>query len=177
MPSSRRVDPRPPLRAFSPCLPLGLGLLLALSALAGGAGCARSPAGRAGAAGASRLEVRDARAVLYPATGAVYLTVVNSGAESDRLVRVETSAARSAETHESVEDGDVMRMVPRPDGFEIPAGGSLALAPGGKHVMLVDLAPRAPGARAIPLILHFARAGTIGVEARLVAPGEEGANR
>jgi copper(I)-binding protein len=104
--------------------------------------------------------------------GAVYLTVVNPGPGSDRLLRVETAAARRAETHETLEENGVMRMVPRPEGFEVPAGGTLELKPGGKHIMLVE--PQEPARGKIGLTLHFERAGAVQVEAELSAMGEAG---
>jgi len=117
----------------------------------------------------SKLEVREARVSLMPGTGAVYLTVVNRGAGSDRLLRVETGAARAAETHESVEEGGVVRMVARPEGFEVPAGGKLELSPGGKHVMLIDPKEPQPAAGTIPVTLHFEHAGAIEVQAAVAA--------
>jgi copper(I)-binding protein len=104
--------------------------------------------------------------------GAVYFTVVNPGSRSDRLVRVETAAAGAAETHESVEENGLVRMVARPEGFTIPAGGTLELKPGGKHVMLMGL--RAPGSLgdALSVTLRFARAGAITTRAKIVRPGE-----
>jgi len=84
------------------------------------------------------LEVRNAWARLTPGVGAVYLTVVNAGTESDRLLAVETADAGGVMLHETVEQDAMMRMVGHQHGFEVPAGGSLELAPGGKHVMLMD---------------------------------------
>jgi copper(I)-binding protein len=138
------------------------------------------PADRSGetpaAPSAGEIEVREVRATLTPSMGAVYLTVVNHGAQSDRLLRVECSVAEAAEFHESREEKGMMTMVPHPDGFEVPAGGTLALQPGGKHVMLV--APRmfAASGGTIPLTLHFARAGTVQAQAKVAALGE-GAER
>lgn len=148
-----------------------MGLMLLLAA----AGCNRpsSPAGESQEAGepepaaASRLEVREPRAVVTMDAGAVYFTVVNPGPESDRLLRVETAMAQAAEPHESVDENGVVRMVARPEGFEIPAGGTLELAPGGKHIMLA--APKVPAGVAglLPLTLHFEHAGEIEVQAAL----------
>jgi copper(I)-binding protein len=120
---------------------------------------------------AATLEVRDAQVNLLPADiGAVYLTVVNSGSVDDRLLRVETPMAERAETHETVDEDGMMRMVPRPDGFAVPAGGTLVLSPGGKHVML--LAPRVPaGDDTVLLTLHFERAGALEVEASVQRMG------
>jgi copper(I)-binding protein len=107
--------------------------------------------------------------ILLPSTGAVYLTVVNPGA-ADRLVRVETPAARRAELHESVLEKDMMRMVAHPDGFAVPAGGTLELKPGGKHLMLVDLQGHPGTGEKVPLTLHFACAGAITVAAEVSPP-------
>lgn len=89
------------------------------------------------------LEVQEATLSLpMPAMGAVYFVVDNPGSVPDRLLGVSTSQAERAELHETVDEDGVMRMVPRPEGLEIPAGGRLELAPGGAHVMLVNPAPR-----------------------------------
>jgi copper(I)-binding protein len=144
---------------------LVLAVVLVLGVAASGCG---APAGDATA---PALEVREPRAVLLPASGAVYFTVVNRGDRSDRLLRVETAAARQAETHESVVENDVMRMVPHPDGFEVPARGKLELKPGGKHVMLVEPRPADAGGK-IRLTLRFERAGAVEVQAPVSAAGE-----
>lgn len=159
---------------------LALFLMLALLAAACGgsgreAGQAGQEAGAAGAPAVGKLEVREPRALLTPGMGmgAAYFTVVNPGSEADRLLRVETAAARVAETHESVDEGGMMRMVARPEGFEVPAGGTLELQPGGKHVMLMETRPAADAAGRIPLTLVFERAGRIEVQASLVEAGGE----
>lgn len=140
-------------------------LCLSIALLGMATGCGQ----RAGAPAAGELEIRDARASLMQDMGVVYLTVVNPGPEGDRLLRVETGAARVAETHESLHENGVVRMMARPEGFEVPAGGTLELGPGGKHIMLIE--PRAPqeAAGSIPLTLHFERAGAIEVQAALPA--------
>ncbi len=121
-----------------------------------------------GAPAPDKLEVQLARASLMPQGGAVYFTVVNPG-PADRLLRVETGAARAAETHESVVEKGVVRMVARPEGFEVPAKGELVLEPGGKHVMLIS--PQAADAAGmIALTLHFERAGAVQVQAEASSP-------
>lgn len=133
-----------------------------------------APAGKV--ATALPLEVRDARVQLFSANGTAYFDVVNPGGSADRLVRVETAVAKAAETHETVDDGGVMRMMARPEGFEVPAGGTLSLRPGGKHLMLIDPKPPAAGTKAIALTLHFEHAGPIEVEALLDGTGAGGAS-
>ena len=150
---------------------LSLSLTVLSAGIAGLSGCG-PPGDRA-----AQLEIHEPRAMITSHMGAVYFTVVNPGSRSDRLLRVETGAARLAETHETVEENGVMRMVARPEGFEVPAGGTLELRPGGKHVMLVE--PRAPAANdgggsgggGIGLTLHFEHAGAIEVQAALSSMG------
>lgn len=96
-------------------------------------------------------------------TAGAYLTVENRGAVADQLVGARSTAAAAVELHAMSMEGGVMRMraVPR---IEIPAGGSVRLAPGGLHLMIVD--PKAPlrEHERFPVTLTFARAGAIDVE-------------
>ena len=54
-------------------------------------------------------------------TGAVFMLLKNEGKEADRLVGGRTDVAKVVEIHETVMDGDVMKMQMLPDGLEIPA--------------------------------------------------------
>ena len=144
---------------------LGCGAGSESGADAGGESAVATPPA---AAAAPQLEVLEPRAQLMPGMGAVYLRVVNSGALGDRLVAIETPIAETVETHESVEEDGVMRMVAHPQGFEIPPGGSLDLVPGGKHAMLIDPQPSAD-TTTVPLTLHFATSASLEVEAEIMA--------
>jgi len=118
-----------------------------------------------------------ARASAAPAakSGAAYVTIVNQGAESDRLVAVSTPAARSSELHRTVMDGDVMKMEPVHD-LEIPANGTLAMSPGGMHIMLMGLGAPLKAGETIDLTLTFEKAGDVTVKVPIggVAEGEGG---
>ena len=109
------------------------------------------------AAAAAEVEVEAAwaRASAGPArAGAVYVALVNRGAAA-ALIGVETPAAERAELHTHVMDGDMARMR-RLEEVALPAGGRVAFAPGGLHVMLSGLAaPLVEGAE-FPLTLRFA---------------------
>ena len=107
-------------------------------------------------------------AVSHPSAGApvgvVYLEVRNPGKQDDRLVSVSSPAASSAMLHETVRDGDMARMKHASQGFKVPAGGNLKLAPGGKHVMLMGLVEPLVEGQTISLTLRFQQAGELSVE-------------
>jgi hypothetical protein len=98
------------------------------------------------------------------AVGAGYLTIVNEGAEPDRLVAATAAIAGRVQLHTMAEEGGVMTMRPLPDGLEIPAGATVELAPGGNHLMLMDLAGPLKEGERVPGTLRFEKAGTLDVE-------------
>jgi len=116
------------------------------------------------AAGALVIQHPWARATAASAkAGALYLTVINSGTEADRLTGVTTDVAARCELHLSKTSGDVMtmRMV---ENVEVPAGGSAAFAPQGAHIMLLGLkAPLKKGMH-FAATLHFEKAGDVAVD-------------
>ncbi|MBX3084307.1 MAG: copper chaperone PCu(A)C [Anaerolineae bacterium] len=69
----------------------------------------------------------------------VYLTIKNNGDKAERLIKVECDVAGMAELHETTVTNDVAQMKPIEGGVEIPAGGTVEFAPGGKHIMLMGL--------------------------------------
>lgn len=85
------------------------------------------------------VNVRARPAPLEGGNGAAFMTVLNGLDKAVRLASVAGTAAGAIELHETVNDNGVMKMEPHPEGFEIPAGGTLELKPGGKHVMLLGL--------------------------------------
>jgi len=100
-------------------------------------------------------------------TGAVYFKLINSGNEADALISASApELAASAEVHNHVNDNGVMRMR-KVDKVDIPAKGSALLAPGGYHLMLMELkAPLTEGQK-LPLTLRFQRAGEVKVEVKV----------
>ena len=109
-----------------------------------------------------------ARATLPNApVGGGFLTIVNSGSEADRLIAAATPVAGEVQLHEMKMDGDVMKMAQLPDGIEIPAGATVTLAPGGLHLMFMQLKePLVEGTR-VPVTLTFEKAGTVEVEVEI----------
>lgn len=93
--------------------------------------------------------------------GGAYLGIRNGGNAGDRLLGASMAAAR-VEVHEMRMEGDVMRM--REIGsLELPAGKTVTLAPGGLHLMLMDLKSPLKVGEKIPVKLRFERAGEIEV--------------
>lgn len=123
------------------------------------------------AAPSPKIDVSDAWArATAPgqSSAAVYATIRNRG-DADRLVEV-SSGVGAAMLHRSDHQGGVARMRMLSE-MAIPADGSVALAPGGTHVMLTGLgAPLAVGAE-FPLTLRFAKAGQRSVTVAVVAAG------
>ncbi|MBI3992604.1 MAG: copper chaperone PCu(A)C [Candidatus Lambdaproteobacteria bacterium] len=105
---------------------------------------------------------------------ALYAEIANSGSTDDRLIGASSPAAGTLEVHESRSEGGMMQMRKLPDGLTVPAHGAVTLAPGSYHIMLIGVtAPLVPGA-AVPVTLHFQRAGELGLLARVADVGSAG---
>lgn len=103
--------------------------------------------------------------------GAAYFTV-QGGATQDTLLAVATPAAIRAELHESMAgDHGMMQMAPLKD-VAVPAGGTLAFAPGGRHVMLFSIGPAVKAGQKVPLTLSFASGKALHLEAKVVGAGD-----
>jgi len=103
-----------------------------------------------------------------------YLTITNKGGADDRLVSVSTPAAGTSQIHEMKMDGDVMKMNELPDGLVLPAGASVSLAPGGYHLMFMDLTGPLVEGQSITVTLSFEKAGTIEVQVPVGSPAAKG---
>jgi copper(I)-binding protein len=104
--------------------------------------------------------------------GAVYLTLLNQGGAADRLMAVTTGAAMSAEIHETLMEDGVAKMRPV-EVFDVPAGGSVELKPGGYHIMLMGLKAPLKKGDMIMLQLKFEHAGLVDVMAHVGDVAEE----
>jgi periplasmic copper chaperone A len=120
-----------------------------------------------------RIEQPFARATAPTArAGGAFMTIVNTGATADRLLRVETSVAARAELHTVIMEGDVMRMREVP-GIDVPANGKATLAPGGFHVMLMELKAPLKAGDTAPITLVFEKAGRVEVAVPILPLGSE----
>jgi copper(I)-binding protein len=71
-------------------------------------------------------------------TAAGYITISNTGRVADRLMAIKTSRAADGEIHLSSREGGIVRMREVTDGVPLPAGQTVALRPGGYHLMFRD---------------------------------------
>jgi copper(I)-binding protein len=106
-------------------------------------------------------------------SSAAYVTVHNAGRAADRLIGASSPVAARVSVHDSRNVGGVLRM--RAAGaFPIAPGASIAMKPGGLHVMLSGLkAPLRPGTK-LPLVLRFEKAGLVRASLPVQAAGAQG---
>lgn len=99
---------------------------------------------------------------------AVYLTIQNRGADEDTLVAVQSVSAGRAEIHDQVRDGEMVHMSPR-EFVVVPPDDEVILAPGGLHVMLLELREPPVAGDTIVIDFRFVRGGTRTVRVPVVS--------
>ena len=117
---------------------------------------------------ASGVEVEEAWARPTPpaaTVAAVYMTLRNRGA-ADRLLRLASPLAGRVELHQTSSEGGMMRMRQLPFA-PVAAGGQLVAAPGGLHVMLLQLKRPLAAGEEFPLTLLFATAGEVRIKVKV----------
>lgn len=148
--------------------PMTRTLTLALALLAM---TACSPGGPAPDASAGAVRVEGAICRPTPPgrqTTGCYLTLTASAA--DRLTAVTSPLASRVQIHESRMESNMMMMRPLPDGLPLPAGQAVALAPGGKHLMLLGVGEPLAAGDTVALTLTFASAAPMQVAATVGQP-------
>ena len=148
--------------------------VLLLGALIALPGVVREAWPQASSASAISIEHPWARATPMGAkTGAAYLTIVNHSSSADRLIHASTSVADKVQFHQENNDNGVMRM--REMGaVPIGPGASVALKPGGTHIMIVGLKQQLKEGQALPLTLEFEKAGKIELQVPIAKAGAMG---
>lgn len=105
-----------------------------------------------------------------PANAAAYFAVQNAGSDDDELVSVTTAAAPTVSLHDLPGGAEGHHAGGR---LVIPSGATVRLSPGNGHAMLeAPTAALDPG-RTVTLVLTFARAGELTVQAPVIAIGTE----
>ena len=93
--------------------------------------------------------------------GGGYLTIENKGSAADRLIGGSADIAAKAELHEMGVNNGVMKMRPLDRGLAIEPGKTVKLAPGGYHLMLMDLKNPLKQGDKLPVTLEFEKAGKV----------------
>ncbi len=123
-----------------------------------------APTARAVKAGALSIQTPWVRATPGGAKVAGgYVTVSNTGTEPDRLIGGTFAQAGRVEVHAMSMDGTIMKMAPVESGLAIKPGETVKLAPGGYHMMLMDLRAQLKPGETVPGTLTFEKAGTVPV--------------
>jgi copper(I)-binding protein len=128
------------------------------------------------AAEAGSLHLVDARVRaslgVNPNT-AGYLTIHNAGGEADALVGASCACAREVQLHIMTTRGGIMKME-KADALNVPAGGQLALKPGGAHLMILGVKTPLKAGQSVEISLRFRKAGTVTQSFKVVTdPGGE----
>ncbi len=141
-----------------------------------------APAALAQEAEVGAIEIKDAWTRATPpnaGAGAAFMVLRNTGDTPDRLIAAAGDMADVLEIHKHAMDGGVMRMREVAAGIEIPAGGEIALQPGGYHIMFLGLNRTLAEGEEIALSLTFENAGTVEMTVPVLAfsarhPGAHG---
>lgn len=135
-----------------------------------------------GAPAASTILVSDVWSRPAVGTGAVYLTIEDRAAASDRLISASSPVARHVELHQTVTAAESStfamgsRIIGMPTGamvmrrvyaVSIPGAGIVHFRPGGYHIMLIGLWHDLVAGQMVPIHLQFARAGWITTQSRV----------
>jgi len=126
-------------------------LVLAMALL--GSACGAESAAEEG------IKVNQAwmRPTAQGANGAVYFVIHNDSSTADELVGVSTDVAQAAEMHESKMTGDVMEMN-QLESVSLSAEEAVTFAPGGLHIMLINVKKELKIGDEIDVTLHFSNA-------------------
>jgi copper(I)-binding protein len=145
-------------------------IMTAVSALIG-------PAARAEDVKAGDLVISQAWSRATPTgakVGGSYLTIENKGTAPDKLIGASSDVAGSMQVHEmSMTDG-MMKMRPLENGLTIEPGKTIKLAPGGYHLMMMDLKNPLKQGDKLPITLEFEKAGKVQATFDVMGVGAQG---
>jgi copper(I)-binding protein len=103
-----------------------------------------------------------------------YMTIENKGTAADRLIGGSSDAATKVEVHEMASKDGVMTMREAAGGLPIAAGATVKLAPGGFHLMLVDIKKPLKQGDKVTVTLNFEKAGKKEVSFNVLGVGAKG---
>jgi copper(I)-binding protein len=118
------------------------------------------------------LNARSFATATNAKTGAVFMTLMNTGDEDDKLLSVTSDVAEITEIHQNMIDpDDGQMMMRRVKEIVIPAKESVDLEPTGYHVMLIKLKAPLKKDESFPVTLTFEKSGERMVNTAIVMPG------
>ena len=94
--------------------------------------------------------------------GGAFMKVENKGA-ADKLIGATSTVAKEVQLHTMSMDGNVMKMREL-KAIDVPANGEVKLAPGGLHLMLIDIKSPLKKGDMVPVKLKFEKAGEVEVK-------------
>ena len=103
-----------------------------------------------------------------------YLTIENKGSAPDRLIGGSADVAAKVQVHEMSTTNGVMTMRPLDGGLTIEPGKTVKLAPGGYHLMILDLKSPLKQGDKLPVTLEFEKAGKVQVSFDVQSVGAPG---
>ena len=111
------------------------------------------------------ITVKNVWARATPRSGGAFMVIHNMG-PADELVGVKGDMAKKVQTHETVNEGGVMKMK-HVHAIPVPAKGMAMLKPGSYHVMMMGLHKPLKVGSHVPLTLVFKNAGELKVMAKV----------
>ena len=103
-----------------------------------------------------------------------YVTITNTGKTADKLTGGSAAAAGVLEIHDMTMADGVMRMRRLDAGLDLKPGETVALKPGGLHLMLMELRQPLKQGEKIRGTLVFEKAGTVEIEFDVTPIGAAG---
>ncbi|NVJ97726.1 MAG: copper chaperone PCu(A)C [Alphaproteobacteria bacterium] len=113
-------------------------------------------------AGAIMIEKAWARKTSRTVSAAAYMSVKNTGHETDELLDAESPIARTTMIHRSYEEDGIMKM-DHMEAIALSPGETVDFAPGGFHIMLMGLEKPLEKGDVFPVTLTFQHAGKVQV--------------
>lgn len=118
---------------------------------------------------AVQVEGAWVRAVAGPDVNtAAYMTLRNAGAAPDRLTGARSEISRMTQLHRTTIDEAGLARMSEVEGLDLPADSSVALEPGGYHLMLMGVGPLVVG-DTIEITLALEGSGSLEIAAEVRA--------
>jgi periplasmic copper chaperone A len=120
----------------------------------------------------TEITVEDAWARPGVADGnsAVYFVIDNPSTQADILINAEADIAEFVEIHRTSMDAEGNMRMQQQDNVPVEAGSRVEFAPGGLHIMLIQLEQDLSVGDTFPVTLHFENQGPIQIQAIVNQP-------